>query len=137
MGQRFCSRCGAEVEDVGGFCLLGHSLKLSPMTQQRAEGPRLHTSDTYEPLRPDPRPEPARPPASPERVTLAAPPPPPPPPLPDDLAEQTKGRIDDLWAGLEDSAASPSDPITAFAPNTRMYWGPEVTKLRKRRFKRS
>ncbi len=26
MATRFCARCGADVEDVGGFCLLGHRL---------------------------------------------------------------------------------------------------------------
>jgi hypothetical protein len=30
MAQRFCPRCNAEVEDVGGFCLLGHDLRLEP-----------------------------------------------------------------------------------------------------------
>jgi hypothetical protein len=28
MAQRFCSRCNAEVEDAGGYCLLGHDLRL-------------------------------------------------------------------------------------------------------------
>jgi hypothetical protein len=28
MAQRFCSRCNAEVEDTGGYCLLGHDLRL-------------------------------------------------------------------------------------------------------------
>ncbi len=134
MGQRFCSRCGAEVEDVGGFCLLGHSLQLPAVTQQSAEAPRLHTSDTYEPLRPDPRPEPARPSGSPDLAAppAAPPPPPPPPPAADDFRAQTKSRINDLWADFDDSAPSPADPITAFAPNSRMYWGPELKKRHRR-----
>lgn len=28
MAQRFCSRCNAQVEDTGGYCLLGHDLRL-------------------------------------------------------------------------------------------------------------
>lgn len=28
MAQRFCPRCNAEVEDAGGYCLLGHDLRL-------------------------------------------------------------------------------------------------------------
>src|SRR5918992_57337 len=30
MVLRFCEKCAAEVEDVGGFCLLGHPLRLDP-----------------------------------------------------------------------------------------------------------
>lgn len=41
MANRFCSRCSAEVEDVGGFCLLGHDLRLEApadsLTALRAE----------------------------------------------------------------------------------------------------
>ena len=29
MAQRFCTTCEADVEDVDGFCLLGHSLKVA------------------------------------------------------------------------------------------------------------
>jgi hypothetical protein len=32
MTHRFCTRCQAEVEDAGGFCLLGHSLRLEAAT---------------------------------------------------------------------------------------------------------
>lgn len=32
MARRWCTTCGAEVEDVGGYCLLGHSLALSPLS---------------------------------------------------------------------------------------------------------
>ncbi|HEX2240744.1 MAG TPA: hypothetical protein VHJ82_06350 [Actinomycetota bacterium] len=37
MAQRYCSICHADVEDVGGFCLLGHSLKLAPETASFGE----------------------------------------------------------------------------------------------------
>jgi hypothetical protein len=41
MAQRFCPRCNAEVEDTGGYCLLGHDLRLEApvdsLTALRAE----------------------------------------------------------------------------------------------------
>ncbi len=45
--------------------------------------------------------------------------------------------MDEVWAGLDAQDRSADDPITAFAPNSRMYWGPGEGKLKKRRFKRS
>lgn len=30
MAQRFCRHCGSDVEDAGGFCLLGHPLAAPP-----------------------------------------------------------------------------------------------------------
>jgi hypothetical protein len=37
MAHRFCSRCNAEVEDAGGYCLLGHDLRLeAPVDSLRA-----------------------------------------------------------------------------------------------------
>jgi hypothetical protein len=61
---------------------------------------------------------------------------PPPPPLPDDLEEQTKTRMEELWVGFEEEPQLPSDPITQFAPNTRMDWGPG-DKPKRRGFRRS
>jgi hypothetical protein len=31
MSVRFCPTCHADVEDTGGFCLLGHSLRVAPI----------------------------------------------------------------------------------------------------------
>jgi hypothetical protein len=37
MTLRFCPRCIAEVENVGGFCLLGHPLRLDPLIPSVAD----------------------------------------------------------------------------------------------------
>ncbi len=126
MPERYCQRCGADVEDVGGFCLLGHSLKVAsvvePIRDLKAELERTFdevqakvVAVTAEiPLRDDADPAPIRGPAGP-----------PPPPLPADLEEQAKTRLDDLWADYEEQLNQPSDPIDAFAPAPRMDWGPQ------------
>ena len=134
MPERYCPKCATDVEDVGGFCLLGHDLRLRPITASmddlRAEVDRAFEEAKVQvaaitgemPL------------VTPE----AADAPPPPPPLPDDLEEQTKTRMVEAWKDFKDEPAGPSasDPITAFAPNTRMDWGPGETKLKKGRFRR-
>ena len=33
MALRFCPTCKADVEDVGGYCRLGHRLKLEPFAE--------------------------------------------------------------------------------------------------------
>jgi len=134
MSERYCPKCATEVEDVGGFCLLGHDLRLRPMTESM-DDLRAEVDRAFEQA----------------RVQVAAvtgeiplvvgdmPSVPPPPPLPDDLEEQTKTRMVEAWQDFEDEPAGPSasDPITAFAPNTRMDWGPGDTKVKRRRFRRS
>ncbi len=132
MSERYCSKCRTEVEDVGGFCLLGHSLKLQPPMDSSLSDLRAEVDSAFEGARvPVAR-------SSGERPSVgSAPPPPPPPPLPDDLEEQTKTRMQELWANFEDEGPSPADPITAFAPNTRMDWGPGESKLKRRSFRRS
>lgn len=133
MTERYCPKCATDVEDVGGFCLLGHDLRLRPITESmddiRAEVDRAFEEAKIQVA------------AVTGEIPLvkAEDGPPPPPPLPDDLEEQTKARMVEAWQHFEDEPGLPpaSDPITAFAPDTRMDWGPGETKLKKRRFRRS
>ncbi|MFN2488334.1 MAG: hypothetical protein ABR529_01035 [Actinomycetota bacterium] len=130
MSLRFCERCEGEVEDVGGYCLLGHPLRLEPLIPSlahiRAEVDRAFDEvrleapdDDIEVLQPEEPPAPA----------FAVPPPPPPPGL---------ARRQTVWQSLdEDPSGAAGDPISAFAPPPRMDWGPErarfpVPSLRRR-----
>ncbi|MDQ3915867.1 MAG: hypothetical protein M3323_11165 [Actinomycetota bacterium] len=112
MAQRFCHRCGSDVEDAGGFCLLGHGL-----------APVLGT--------PPPPPPPVMDDLTAEMesvfdaalATIQAPAEAPEEPRP--APSRYVSSIDRTWAELE-SAAPPSadDPINTFAPPPRMDWGP-------------
>lgn len=133
VSARYCPRCATEVEDVGGFCLLGHDLRLRPMSESMNDL-RAEVDRAFEEARVQVA---AVTGDIPQVRAATPPPPPPPPPLPDDLEEQTKNRMVENWAAFEAEVPSASDPITAFAPNTRMDWGPGDTKLKRRRFRRS
>ena len=136
MSQRYCPRCGDEVEDTGGFCLLGHSLRLAPATfsmnelrdevDQAFEEARATVAAVLEPV---------------VTRTSATPPPPPPalsassqqspasPPPSSDEEYVARGAFRDVWAGLhEEISVDNDDPIAAFAPPPRMDWGPEKTR---------
>lgn len=108
MGNRFCPHCQSEVEDAGGFCLLGHPLRavapVASLSELRAEVDRAFED---------------------ARVQVAhalgqAPPPPP--------ARATTV----LKAFTEQNGQTGTDPITDFAPAPRMDWGPEKHGLLKR-----
>ena len=130
MSERYCPKCRADVEDVGGFCLLGHDLRLRAMTDSTMNQLRAEVDRAFEEAR-------VRVAAITGEIPLVgAAPPPPPPPLPDDLEDQTKARMQELWAGFEEEPPSASDPITQFAPNARMDWGPG-DKPKRRGFRRS
>ncbi len=128
MANRFCHRCGSDVEDAGGFCLLGHRFVA-----------------TFDPPPPPPPPPPAMDDLTAEvgRVfdeaqatvqALAT------SELPADAAPERPSRyatsLDRTWAQLE-SAPPPSadDPINTFAPPPRMDWGPQraTSRFRLRR----
>ena len=128
MSERYCPKCRTDVEDVGGFCLLGHDLRLRAVTDVTMNELRADVDRAFETAR-----------VQVAAITGEIPAvsaPPPPPPLPDDLEEQTKTRMEELWAGFEEEPASTSDPITQFAPDTRMNWGPGE-KPKRRGFRRS
>jgi hypothetical protein len=112
MTERYCPTCAAEVQDAGGFCMLGHRLRPAASVGDFGRafevvgaeaGPRSTGPLT-------PRPTPPPPSGSP-----APPPPPPPPPTKD---------AHTVWDDLGTQALVPNDPIAAFAPPPRMDWGP-------------
>lgn len=120
MTNRFCPQCQTEVEDTGGFCLLGHSLRLAApvdsLKNLRAEVDRafeqvsVDVADVLDQVR-----------VSAGSQATALPPPPPPPRRSDPFVE--------LEAPTSDSDA---DPMADFAPAPRMDWGPERHGLLKR-----
>ena len=106
MSERFCPRCNAEVEDTGGYCLLGHSLRVSAPADSLA-ALRAEVDLAFEEA----------------RVQVAhalgdAAPPPPPPPVTATVP---------LYPRIEEAQAPShgTDPITDFAPAPRMDWGPD------------
>ncbi|MDQ3955842.1 MAG: hypothetical protein M3285_09865 [Actinomycetota bacterium] len=144
---RFCQKCENEVEDTGGFCLLGHRLTLDAPTASLDEL-RAEVDRSFEEARleiealvssgsggsPSPTPI-AAPvgPASPSTVPVAPvrrmPPPPPPPPA-------RKASYGQVWKELEKDIDLTNDPINAFAPAPRLDWGPEKTKRLRRKSQR-
>jgi hypothetical protein len=114
MSFRHCPRCGTEVEDVGGYCLLGHPLRLSApvdsLKELRAEVDRamIDVKSQVEMLQTVP-------------VGVGEGPPPPP-------STTRPG----LFATLEAEPTSGTDPLEDFAPAPRMDWGPERGRLRRK-----
>jgi hypothetical protein len=153
MSERYCPKCAVEVEDLGGFCALGHSLKVAPITaltdlgDLKAEVNRAFAeaelqvasvlasvTGEIEAVRPQP-------------VHAQGPPPPPPPVVEAPLVamdaaleaefefdEEARARSNSFWKALEsDPEPSRTDPITAFAPSPRMDWGPNKAPKRRRK----
>lgn len=133
MTTRHCYGCNAEVEFHDGACLLGHMPRAtSPggsMAQVRFEveqafaqahaqvqtlvEPRIELSIDAPEVQVPPRvPRSLGPP-------LAPPPPPPPPIAANGSAYQR------AWDRVEAGHGPSSDPITNFAPPSRIDWGPE------------
>jgi hypothetical protein len=110
MTMRFCPTCAAEVQDAGGFCMLGHRLR----PEVSGDPLRDDLDSLFEGLAAEiesaSRPAPTRPAPS-------APPPPPPPPA--------MKQVQTVWDDLDTKALTANDPITSFAPAPRMDWGPD------------
>jgi hypothetical protein len=139
---RFCPTCGTDVEDVGGFCMLGHSLKVSAPSATlgalRAEVDAAFEEAKLQvaavlgasqlnpaPASPAPSPRPALEPlrvAEPGPVAKVPPPPPP----------ATIARID-TQPIVVPPPANGSDPITAFSPPPHMDWGPQRKRFGRRK----
>ena len=129
MKLRYCSRCRADVEDAGGFCLLGHPLPIAhedPVADLRAEVDRafkqvqVDISEVFEEKLEEPVPEP-------EAGVYAQ--------LKSDAeaAEEIIENRRDLWRQLEDDApVERDDPILSFSPSPRMEWGAKKLRGRKR-----
>jgi hypothetical protein len=130
---RFCRSCAAEVEDRGGFCALGHRLKLNPLDSLRAEIDEVFDAALLEIAGAGPTP--STPPAASTQESSAS----------EALASVSPASADDIpsgevlterargvWAALEESVDVDGDPIEAFAPAPRMDWGPTRPALRGR-----
>ena len=134
MSERYCPKCGTDVEDVGGFCLLGHSLKLASVTDSMGDL-RAEVDRVFEEVREQVQ---ARIATVTGEIPAVTGPPPPPPPVEATAAveaveEATQTDLDPLWANFdEDLSPDGPDPIAAFAPSPRMDWGPEKGKKLKR-----
>ena len=132
MTLKHCPRCRADVEDAGGFCLLGHRLPVAtedPISDLKAEVDQafkkvqLDISSVFEE-------EPEAPVQTPSSS-------------PSDVYEQLKSDDEvvgelvenrrDVWRQLsEDDPVERNDPILSFSPSPRMEWGPGKSKRRKR-----
>ena len=107
MSVRYCERCGSDVEDVGGFCLLGHALRVDPPIPSVA-AIREEVDRAFDEAR-------AEVASSGDSGDSHEPPPPP---------ESARS----VWAALRDDGGA-ADPMAAFAPAPRMDWGPERARL--------
>ena len=133
MSVRYCKACAGDVEEVDGYCLLGHPLKLAPpipsVAEMRDEVSRALGEARIELGEPD-----GQAPSESARggdgdalsdrweapdAAWA-----PPPPVVDPRHT--------VWGPLADGPSVDGDPITAFAPASRMDWGPERAGLRAR-----
>jgi hypothetical protein len=134
MTLRFCPKCAAEVEDVGGFCLLGHPLRLEPpippTADMRKEVDRALGGSRA--ARPPARGRAAAGTPEPAPVATAGPPSDAPPPPP----EAERPRLATVWESLGVSGETRGDPIEAFAPPPRVDWGPERSSLLDRSLRR-
>lgn len=115
--RAYCIRCDSEVENAGGFCLLGHRLSAAappppppPAMDDLAEA----VAEVFEE-------------AEAKLAALAPEAAQEPPPLPSRYASS----VERTWAELESAPApSPDDPINTFAPPPRMDWGPRRSAFR-------
>jgi hypothetical protein len=146
LSLRFCSRCRADVEDVGGFCLLGHTFPQDtsdPISDLRAEVdkafekikieiPVSGMASTFQTAG-APSPEPTLSNLEPATSTfegyeeLRS--------SDEHLVEEMAQSRRDYWSQLRDevdSSVERDDPILSFSPSPRMEWGPEKGRRRKR-----
>jgi hypothetical protein len=135
MNVRFCPRCRADVEDVGGFCLLGHRLAApiedDPIADLRAEVDRafekvqVDIAAALDPLQSLALENEIPAPVASGSVE--------PTPEPEQMLEDMQVTSKALWKPLEDETPlSGNDPIVSFAPSPRMDWGPEKDKGKRR-----
>jgi hypothetical protein len=157
--NRFCPSCGTDVEDVGGFCMLGHSLKVSAPTADlstlRAEvdaafeeaklqvAAVLGGSTTATAVVPSPAPT-VRPRIQVTLPEAEAPASTTPPvaapaavgetplktPPPPPIGSNGRTNTQPLVVPSQ-PLTNASDPITAFAPPPHMDWGPQRKRFRR------
>ncbi len=110
--RSFCQRCAAEVEDTGGYCLLGH--RLSALAPPPPPPPpvmgdlKQAVAEVFDEA----------------EAKLAG-------PTAKPLPSRYASSIERTWAELETAPPpSPDDPINTFAPPPRMDWGPSRSAFR-------
>src|ERR687895_676105 len=127
---RHCARCATEVEDRGGYCALGHRLRLGSVDgsidslraeiDEVFEAARLEVSGVLQGRDSAP--------AVPSENNVA-------PTVDEDDIPSTEAyreRARGVWAVLEEDNSMQYDPIEAFAPPPRMDWGPKRSALLRR-----
>ncbi len=135
MTVSFCPTCATDVQDVGGFCLLGHRLGLrpdDPIAQLRAEVD--HAFEKVEgqiAAALDPLAELAAENGigAAEALAIAG------GDSADDrtVLEEMRVTSKAVWKPLEEeTTVTGNDPIVAFAPAPRMDWGPERSRRKRR-----
>ena len=128
MTLRYCARCRADVEDAGGFCLLGHRFPQTnedPIADLRAEVDRafnkvqVDISSVFEEKLEEPEPAPAT--GVYEQLKTDS----------ETLDEIVENRRN-VWRQLsEDGPVERDDPILSFSPSPRMEWGPGKSRRRR------
>lgn len=138
MDLRYCPRCRADVEDAGGFCLLGHRFAVTegvdPMADLRAEVDeafskvRIQVETAFESdvaSLTDPASIPVLAPSSLYEELKS-----------DDheVAQEMRATTRKVYEELAvDAPVSRTDPIIAFSPSPRADWGPEKGNGRRSR----
>ena len=111
----YCSRCAAEVEDAGGFCLLGHRLNAlappPPPPPPAMADLRQAVAEVFQ--------------EGEAKLSLTE------EPAAEGPVSRYGSSVERTWAQLE-SAPAPAadDPINTFAPPPRMDWGPRRSAFR-------
>ncbi|MDQ3878706.1 MAG: hypothetical protein M3290_10220 [Actinomycetota bacterium] len=118
MTTRFCTTCNSEVEESGGYCLLGHRLAHAA-PRDSLSALRAEVDQAFEDARS-------------HLVEALAPPPPPPPAFHVETTRRERAQAN-MWEGLDVvHEAEAADPINSFAPPPRMDWGPNRSGFLKR-----
>jgi hypothetical protein len=123
MSVRFCPTCRTDVEDTGGFCLLGHSLRVAPATEideLRADVDRAFATARAELAQINGRtarlPEPPAPPAAYTAPVV---------PAPATAVPAAAAAFDKAAPALSTAAAQPvppPPPITEVSTGTDTVW---------------
>ena len=138
MSLRFCSRCRADVEDAGGYCLLGHPFpqdNTDPISDLRAEVdkafekikiaiPVAGMASTFQ-VPGDGGSEAEATSLEPYEELRSS---------DEHLVEEMAQSRRDYWSQLRDEidVSVSDDPILSFSPSPRMEWGPEKGRRRRR-----
>ena len=127
MTLRYCPRCRADVEDAGGFCLLGHTFprESDPVAALRAEvdGAFKKVQGDISKVFDEKLAEPLPAPAGGVYEQLKA---------DSDVVDELVQSRRAVWEQLsEDAPVERDDPILSFSPSPRVEWGPERSRRRR------